>query len=93
MRCSNVSPAIRPLRSSALVLSLLALVLARPSGAAWQPDGVPLSPMPVGSETNSFRGVIPDGTGGAGAAPISRAEHATRAAEGGTGISNRRIPQ
>src|SRR5262249_8109395 len=49
-------------------LAVVALASSPPATAAWIPDGVPLSPMPVPAppyETYSFRGMTSDGAQGA----------------------------
>lgn len=52
----------------ALAVALAVAVPATRSLAAWVPDGVPLSPMPVGLENYTLRGLAADGAGGAIAA-------------------------
>jgi hypothetical protein len=64
-RCSVSSPRRRPAATTLAVASLLALVLPRPSAAAWQLDGVPLSPSPTALQSVSLRALAADGSSGA----------------------------
>jgi len=52
-------------RRGSTALLFLAALAASPALAAWQPDGVPLSPMPTFPESYSLRGLLPDGANGA----------------------------
>ena len=45
--------------------SLLSLASPRPAGAAWQANGVPVSPMPTALQEITFRGLAADASGGA----------------------------
>jgi hypothetical protein len=45
--------------------ALLVLAPPRSARAAWQNDGVPLSPMPTALQSNTQRGLVADGAGGA----------------------------
>ena len=53
------------LRASCLAVPICIGVPHAPALAAWQPDGVPLSPSPITNEAYSLRGLVPDGAGGA----------------------------
>lgn len=53
-----------PATASALAITLL-LAPARPAIAAWQNDGVPLSPMPTALQSITQRALLADGAGGA----------------------------
>src|SRR5262249_44437543 len=50
---------------TAVAASALALIIARPSNAGWQLDGVPLSPPPAPFQDWSLDGLAADGAGGA----------------------------
>jgi hypothetical protein len=62
---SRCVPGRRPRGRALAVASLFALALARPSVAAWQPDGVPLAPLPNALQSLSLRALSADGSSGA----------------------------
>src|SRR5262245_22614416 len=55
----------RILDLTTVAASALALIIARPSNAAWQQDGVPLSPLPTLYQDLFLAELAADGSGGA----------------------------